>query len=67
MRTNMNTLGSIAVMVAGFVLTGEGQHATAKELKTPRLLVELPSDCNTPDGMCLMSSSVRLSNPTLTW
>ena len=36
----------------------------AAGLKTPRLLVELPASCNTPDGMCLLAdNSVIVSVP----
>ena len=41
-----------------------GAAPAAAGLKTPRLLVELPPSCNTPDGMCLLAdNSVIVSVP----
>lgn len=54
----------IAWTAAGLVASGVAGEPRAKDLATPRLLAELPGECNTPDGMCLMAdNSVIVSVP----
>jgi sugar lactone lactonase YvrE len=54
----------VALAVAAVaVMAGATGHA-AQALATPRLLVELPAECNTPDGMCLLADgSIVVSVP----
>ena len=49
-KTKWVALALAAVAAAA----GATTHA-AQPLATPRLLVELPAECNTPDGMCLLA------------
>ena len=64
MRMDMKNSSLIAAMAAWAALLGAVARADAGDLKTPRLLAELPAECNTPDGMCLMAdNSVIVSVP----
>jgi len=68
----MKRIVSRVTMVAGSMLMAlllagclsASVNSSSQELKQARLLVELPPNCNTPDGMCLLpDKSFLLSMP----
>lgn len=54
----------VALAVAAVAVTAGAAGHAAPPLATPRLLAELPAECNTPDGMCLLADgSIVVSIP----